>query len=117
MKTLKSGERIGYGSNFQAKNTMTVAVIPIGYADGFRRSLSNGQGKVFINNHACSVAGNVCMDMPIIDISGIDAAVGDEVIVFDETHTISQLAKDMNVIPYEVVTGISTRVKRSYLLE
>ena len=117
VKTLKSGERIGYGSNFQAKNTMTVAVIPIGYADGFRRSLSNGQGKVFINNHACSVAGNVCMDMTIIDISGMDAAVGDEVIVFDETHTISQLAKDMNVIPYEVVTGISTRVKRSYLLE
>jgi Alr-MurF fusion protein len=117
IKSLKSGERIGYGSDSHAKKAMTVALIPIGYADGFRRSLSNGNGKVFIRDHACSVAGNVCMDMTIIDISGTDAVVGDEVIVFDENHTISQLAKDMMVIPYEVVTGLSARVKRSYLME
>lgn len=117
IKKLKKGDRIGYGGDFLADRPMTIAIIPIGYADGFRRMLSHGVGKAYINNKACPVAGNICMDMTIIDITGTDAMVGDEVVIFDQTHPIRELAETMKTIPYEVISGISGRVKRIYLME
>jgi Alr-MurF fusion protein len=116
-KNIKKGERIGYGSVFTSHSDMQIAVIPIGYADGFRRSLSNGRGKVFMGGTPCKVAGNVCMDMTMIDVTGLNVQVGEQVVIFDEHFSIADLAKDMNVIPYEVLTGISQRVKRQYLME
>lgn len=117
IKNIKKGEKIGYGNSYSAENDLQVAVIPIGYADGFRRSLSNGKGSVWYKGQRCSVVGNVCMDMTMINVSGLNVNVGDEIVIFDETHTVEQLAMDMGVIPYEVLTGISHRVKRQYLME
>jgi Alr-MurF fusion protein len=117
IKHIEAGERVGYDPSFVAASSMKIAIIPIGYADGFRRSLSNGKGYVFIKGKKCKVVGNVCMDMTIIEVSGMDVSVGDSVSVFDEHYTISDFAKNMGVIPYEVLTGISQRVKRQYHME
>ncbi len=117
IKHIRKGERIGYGTTCVTDEDIQVAVIPIGYADGFRRSLSNGKGIVMLNGHRCNVVGNVCMDMTIINITSLDAHVGDEIVIFDETHTVEELASLMDVIPYEVLTGVSGRVKRRYLME
>ncbi len=114
---VSKGERIGYGNSYEAEKDMQIGLIPVGYADGFRRSLSNGKGLVYINDIGCKVVGNVCMDMSMIDITDMSVKVGDSVVVFDEEHSISELAQMMGVIPYEVITGISQRVKRSYLYE
>lgn len=117
IKSVHKNDRIGYGYSYTAKQDMKIAVIPLGYADGFRRSLSNGKGRVWVNGQECLVIGNICMDMTIIDITGLQVQIGDSVIIFNQEHSISQLAKEMNVIPYEVITGISARVKRQYLWE
>lgn len=117
IKKIKKGERISYGSDCISEKEMQVAIVPIGYADGFRRILSNGKGKIRINGQYCKVVGKVCMDMTIIDIGDLNVKVGDEAIIFDEKYSISEFAKDMEVIPYEVFTSISQRVKRTYLFE
>lgn len=116
-KEIKAGERISYGSECVANKDMKLAVVPIGYADGFRRILSNGRGKIRVNGVYCKVVGKVCMDMTIIDIGNLNVKVGDEAIIFDEKYKISDFAKEMEVIPYEIFTSISQRVKRTYLFE
>jgi alanine racemase len=95
---------------------MTIAVIPIGYADGFRRSLSNGIGHVVVAGQLCPVVGKVCMDVTMIDISGSQVVVGDEVEIFGNQQSIQSFAQQCNTIAYEVLTSIPMRVKRSYLL-
>jgi alanine racemase len=117
IRNLKKGESIGYGRKGSAKNDMRMAVIAIGYADGFSRIFSNGNGEVLINGKFAKVIGNVCMDMTMIDISEIEAEEGDEVIVFGEKPTVSDLAKKANTIPYEILTNVSDRVKRVYYTE
>ncbi len=91
---------------------MKIAILPIGYADGFRRSLSNGNGHVFIQGKACPVVGRVCMDVTMVDVSHVSAKEGDEVIVFDAEHSIIAFANACDTIAYEVLTGIPQRVKR-----
>jgi Alr-MurF fusion protein len=118
VKHIKKGESIGYGLTYKAMKDITIAIIPIGYADGFKRVLSNGRGCVWIQNKACPVVGNVCMDMTMVDVSHIQSPMtGDEVVVFDENFTVSQFAQSMEVIPYEALTSISHRVKRKYVME
>ncbi|HEY4800951.1 MAG TPA: bifunctional UDP-N-acetylmuramoyl-tripeptide:D-alanyl-D-alanine ligase/alanine racemase [Bacteroidia bacterium] len=117
IKNISAGESVGYGRKFIAKNDMRIATVPIGYADGLSRRLSNGKGRMLINGKAAPIAGNVCMDMCMLDISEINCAEGDEVLVFGEHYPIQLLAKDMDTIPYEVFTGISRRVKRVYFHE
>ena len=112
IKTVLSNETVGYGRTFTSIQEMKIAVLPIGYADGFRRSLSNGKGKVFINGKACPVVGRVCMDMTMVDISSLEAKEGDEVIIFNEEHPITAFANDCDTIAYEVLTSIPQRVKR-----
>ena len=94
-----------------------IATIPVGYADGFRRSLSNGKGVVIINGKKCPTVGRVCMDMIMVNITGVDCREGDRVEIIGKTQTIDQLAKAMDTIPYEVMTSISKRVHRVYLEE
>jgi alanine racemase len=94
-----------------------IAVLPIGYADGYDRRLSNGVGKVYVKGQIVPVIGNVCMDMCMIDVSGVNAAVGDEVELMGENILVSQIAHSIGTIPYEILTGISQRVKRVYLQE
>lgn len=95
----------------------TIATVRIGYADGYPRSLGNRKGKMLVNGQLAPVAGNVCMDMLMLDVTGIEVAEEDEVIVFSEVLTVTMLAKWANTIPYEILTNISQRVRRVYYQE
>lgn len=112
---VKKGESIGYNRIGFAKNDKTIATIPMGYADGFNRLLSNGKWEVLINNKKAPIIGNISMDMTMVDVSNIDCEIGNEVIVFGAENTISEMANRINTIPYELFTIISTRVKRIFL--
>ncbi|NJK84699.1 MAG: bifunctional UDP-N-acetylmuramoyl-tripeptide:D-alanyl-D-alanine ligase/alanine racemase [Bacteroidales bacterium] len=111
IKRVSENETIGYGRKGKAGKGKTVGIVPIGYADGYNRKLGNGIGKMLVNNKFAPVVGNVCMDMCMIDLDGINAHEGDEVIVFGERFPASELANLLGTIPYEILTGISTRVK------
>ncbi|OFX56532.1 MAG: bifunctional UDP-N-acetylmuramoyl-tripeptide:D-alanyl-D-alanine ligase/alanine racemase [Bacteroidetes bacterium GWA2_30_7] len=117
IKTLEANDTVGYNRKGKLKKTGTVATIPIGYADGLHRILSNGTGKVMINNKLAPIIGNICMDMTMINISGIEAKEGDEVIIFNENFPIEYIARYAATIPYEILTSISRRVKRVYFQE
>ena len=115
VKSIQAGESVGYGCNFVAPKSMKIAVIPVGYADGFRRTLSNGVGSVVIHGEFCPVVGNVCMDMTMVDVTSIDVKEGDGVEIIGEHQSLSSYAQKMNTIPYEVLTSISSRVHRVYV--
>jgi len=115
VKHLKVGETVGYGRTFTVEKDMKIAVIPVGYADGFRRNLSQGKGGVYINGVSCPTVGNVCMDMIMVDVSGIEVQEKDSVEIIGEHQTIEELAQKMDTIPYEVMTHFSPRIHRVYL--
>jgi alanine racemase len=117
IKEIKVGETIGYNRSGRAEKDMKIAIIPVGYADGLNRKLSNGNGKLYIHGIAAPIVGNVCMDMCMIDITGLKVNEGDDVIIFDKEHPITGIARDLETIPYEVLTNISRRVKRVYYHE
>ena len=117
IKHITKGESIGYSRSHFAEHDMTIATLPIGYADGLDRRLSNGVGILKIHQHTVPIVGNICMDMCMIDITNIEAKEGDSVIVFGDQHPIQQLAKKLNSIPYEILTSVSRRVKRIYFQE
>ncbi|MEO7962067.1 MAG: alanine racemase C-terminal domain-containing protein, partial [Ginsengibacter sp.] len=118
MKNVKAGESVGYGRNALLAKDSIVATVRIGYADGYPRTLGNGMGKMLIKGRQVSVIGNVCMDMTMLDITGIDGInEGDSVEVFGENLPITDLAFWAGTIPYEIMTGISQRVKRVYFEE
>lgn len=117
IRHVKAGETIGYDCLGQVTIDSTIAVIGIGYADGFRRNLGNGKGKVLIGGHLFPTIGNICMDMCMIDITGSTAEAGDEVIIFSEELPLYEFAAYIDTVPYEVLTGISQRVKRIYYYE
>ena len=94
-----------------------IAVIPIGYADGFDRRFSNYGGEVLVRGKRCPVVGNVCMDQAMVDVTDTDAQVGDFAIVFGDKLPIQELADKLGTIPYEVLTSISRRVQRLYFYE
>jgi alanine racemase len=117
IRHVKSGDSIGYGRKTFLSRDSEIAVIPIGYADGFDRHLSNGTGEVIIRGQRCRIAGNVCMDTCMVDVTGIGAVEGDEVIIFNNELTVGEIAGKLSTIPYEVLTSISSRVKRVYYRE
>jgi len=117
IKKVKAGESIGYSRKGRAASDSKIATVRIGYADGYPRLLSNGAGSMLVNGKPAPVIGNVCMDMTMLDITGIDAAEGDEVIVFGAALPVSEMAASAQSIPYEILTGISQRVKRVYFEE
>lgn len=117
IKHLQKGETIGYSRKGVALQNTQTATVRIGYADGYPRSLSNGKGKMFINGNPVPVIGNICMDMTMLDITGIYAQEGDEVIVFGEEPTVINVAEWADTISYEILTNISQRVKRVYFEE
>ncbi|HEU5146419.1 MAG TPA: bifunctional UDP-N-acetylmuramoyl-tripeptide:D-alanyl-D-alanine ligase/alanine racemase [Chryseosolibacter sp.] len=117
IKHISRGESIGYGRRGQAAQPSTIATIAIGYADGFSRAFSRGVGKVLVNGKKAPVIGNVCMDMTMIDITGINAREGDEVIIFGKDLSIRELADSIQTIPYEILTSTSERVKRVFVAE
>lgn len=114
IRQVKKGESIGYGRRGYAKKDSTIATIPIGYADGFSRAFSRGVGEVLIHGKRASVVGNVCMDMTMIDVTGMNVTEGDEVIIFGKDFPIQEVASKINTIPYEILTSTSERVKRVF---
>lgn len=117
IKHLKKGDSVGYGRVGKVSKNKTIATVGIGYADGLSRRLSNGKGKLLVNGTLAPIIGNVCMDMTMLDITGIEAKEGDEVIVFGVNPRIETVAEAADTIAYEILTGISARVKRVYFQE
>lgn len=116
-KTIQAGETVGYSRKGTVDNDKRIAILPVGYADGFDRKLSNGVGEVWINGQRAKVIGNVSMDLIAVDITGIEAAEGDKVEIFGENLLIEEVAGWLKTIPYEILTSISRRVKRVYFQE
>lgn len=117
IKHIKAGESVGYGRVGKAQSDTTIATVSIGYADGLSRKLSNGRGQMVLHGKNVPIIGNVCMDMAMLDITGVAAKEGDEVIVFGNNPRIEDVALAAETIPYEILTGISARVKRVYVQE
>ncbi|MFM8433598.1 MAG: bifunctional UDP-N-acetylmuramoyl-tripeptide:D-alanyl-D-alanine ligase/alanine racemase, partial [Bacteroidota bacterium] len=117
IKNVPATETVGYGRKGILQRDTLVATVAVGYADGIDRKLSNGVGKMLVNGKPAPIIGNVCMDMCMLDITDIPAKEGDEVIVFGPDLSVAEMAKWLGTIPYEVLTGISQRVKRVYFQE
>jgi alanine racemase len=118
LKHLKAGESISYNRKTIVTRDSVIATVNIGYADGYSRRLGNGAGKMLVRGQLAPVAGAVCMDMTMIDVTGIAGVKeGDEVIIFGNQLPIQDLATWAGTIPYEIMTGISQRVKRVYFEE
>jgi alanine racemase len=117
IRTIQSGESVGYGRRFMANRESKIATIPIGYADGIARSWGNGVGFVTIKNKKASILGSVCMDMLMVDVTEIDCKEGDAVVIFGESPTVNYIAEKLHTIPYEILTSISQRVKRVFYRE
>ncbi len=114
---VRSGDTVGYNRAWTASRDSLIATIPIGYADGMDRKIGNGKGRFMINGKIAPVAGNVCMDMTMLDITDIEVKEGDDVLIFGRGWPIHHLAEAIDTIPYEILTGISARVKRVYFKE
>ena len=117
IKHLQIGDTVGYNRKGRLTKPTFIATVPIGYADGLNRKLGNGVGHLYLHNKPAPIIGNVCMDMCMIDITGINANEGDEVIVFNSAETLHNLAHTLGTISYEILTSVSARVKRIYLQE
>lgn len=118
IKEIPAGDSIGYGRMGHLVDASRIATISIGYADGYPRALGNGIGHVIIHGKTAKIVGVVCMDMCMVDISDIpEAQEGDEVLVFGKGLPVTQLAEWSGTIAYEIMTGISQRVKRVYTNE
>lgn len=117
IQELEAGATVGYGRKGLLKRASRIAVIPIGYEDGYARVFGNGSAKVSVNGSLCPTIGNVCMDMTMVDVTDVDAKEGDTVIVFGTKPSIKDLASWSGTIPYEILTNVSNRVKRIFISE
>ena len=119
MKRVPAGFNISYGITFQTKKPTTIATVPVGYADGFNRLLSN-RGHMLVHGQKVPIVGRVCMDLTMLDVGSVsDVAIEDEVVVFGQqanaSLTADEIASDLNTINYEIVSTITARVPRIYL--
>ncbi len=118
VRKVKAGDTVGYGRKGMIDRDSIIATIRIGYADGYSRKLSNGVGNVFVRGTMAPIVGNICMDMCMIDVTDIQGVVAGDVVEIFGTHiSVQTLAKQAGTIPYEIMTGISQRVKRVYFEE
>lgn len=117
IKNISAGESVSYNRTFIAQKNMKIATIPIGYADGIKRVLGNENSYVMVNDFEATIIGTICMDMMMIDVTNIPCEEGQEVVIFGEKPTIYELAAKANTITYEIMTGISERVKRVFYRE
>ena len=114
IRKLPMGDSVGYGGGFVAKEEMTIAIIPVGYADGLNRRLGNSVGNVFINNFSCTIIGEVSMDSCMVDVTNYSVKEGDVVEIFGDLLPVSEIAKKINTIPYEIYSSLNRRIKRIY---
>jgi alanine racemase len=117
IKHIPAGDSIGYNRHGRAEHDMRIGIVPIGYADGLSRLLGNGTGKFYVNGQQVPVVGDICMDMCMLDLTDVEAAEGDLVVIFDAEHDINDIARACQTIPYEIMTRVSQRVKRVYYQE
>jgi len=117
IKQVPAGDSVGYGRRFMAKQPVSVATLPVGYADGIRRTWGNGRGYVTINGRKAPILGSICMDMLMADVTGIECKEGDTAVIFGEGPTVHEMAEVLETIPYEILTSISQRVKRVFYKE
>ncbi len=115
--TLHKGQTVGYGRHGKITGDQQIATIAIGYADGYSRAFSKGVGKVLVQGKMVPVIGNVCMDMTMVDVTGLNVKEGDEAIIFGEGLPIEKVAESIHTIPYEILTNTSERVKRVFVAE
>ena len=109
---IEKGESVGYNRAYESPIFGKIATIPVGHADGIGRHFGNGKGFVYVNSRKAQIVGNVCMDMIMVDVISIECNEGDEVIIFDKTHSAEDLANSSGTISYELITSISQRIKR-----
>lgn len=117
MRTVPADETVGYSRKGKLSQDSVIAAIPIGYADGLDRHLGNGNGYCVVNGRKAPYVGNICMDVAMIDVTGIDCEEGDMVEIFGDNLPVSVLSDALETIPYEVLTSVSNRVKRVYMIE
>ena len=118
LKRLRAGETVSYNRRGIVQRESLIATVRIGYADGYSRRLGHGVGRMHVRGHEVPVIGTVCMDMTMIDVTDIPGVQeGDEVVIFGREIPVQQVAAWAGTIPYEVMTGISQRVKRVYFEE
>lgn len=117
IKKIPSTDTIGYNRHGILTRDSEIAIIPIGYADGLDRKLGNGNGQVILHDQKVPFVGDICMDLSMIDVTGMVAKEGDEVVIFGKQNPIENLARQVETIPYEILTNVSSRVKRIYINE
>jgi alanine racemase len=117
IRTIQAGESVGYGRRFVADKPLKIATIPIGYADGISRQWGNGLGFVLIHNQQAPIVGSICMDMLMVNVTDIACDEGDRVQLFGDSPTVNEMAQKLHTIPYEIIAGISQRVKRIFYRE
>ena len=115
IKKIAKGESVSYGRRFIAPKEMRIAILPLGYADGLDRKLGHGVGRLWINGNAAPFVGTICMDMCMVDVTTIACGEGDMGFLFNAAHPVTDVARDLGTISYEVLTSISPRVKRLYV--
>ena len=111
---MPAGDSVGYSRKTILERDSVIAAIPIGYADGLNRHLGNRHGYCLVNGQRAPYVGNICMDVAMIDVTGIACQEGDMVEIFGEHLPVTKLSDEIDTIPYEVLTSVSNRVKRVY---
>ena len=114
LRNVPSGDTVGYSRKGTIQHDSVIAAIPIGYADGLNRHLGNRHGYCLVGGQKAAYVGNICMDVAMIDVTGIDCKEGDSVEIFGEHLPVTVLSDILDTIPYEILTNISNRVKRIY---
>lgn len=117
LRTVEAGVGVGYGREGQSDHVRTIATVPVGYADGYLRALGNGKGYALLNGHPVYTAGRVCMDMTMFDVTGVECSEGDELLLFGDRPTLTEVATAAGTISYEVIAGVSQRVHRIFIFE
>jgi alanine racemase len=117
IKVVRAGEPVGYSCADVSDSDRTIAILPVGYADGLSRKLGNRIGDLFIRERRVPIIGNICMDMCMADITGLNAEAGDEAEIFGDNITIDEIALKCDTIPYEILTSVPVRVKRVFFRE
>ena len=114
MREVAADETVGYSRRGTLSRPSRIAALPIGYADGLNRKLGNRRGYCLINGKEARYVGNICMDVCMVDVTDIDCKEGDTVEIFGSNLSVHNLAEWIDTIPYEILTSVSTRIKRVY---
>ena len=114
IRNINKGEKVGYDATFTANENMKIGIVPLGYADGINRKLGNDNGHVLVDETPAKILGKISMDSMLIDLRKVEAKEGDIVTIFDAKNNVSEIAKNLGTIPYEILATLNRRIKRVY---